>query len=592
LYRNASTDLGLAGEKMDTKVNTASYAAANYFVEGLTEVGIDYLFCNMGTDHAPIIEAMAGRKRRGQAMPKVILCPHENTTVHMAGGYAMITGRGQGVLVHVDVGTANTSNGMHNLFRSRLPVLLMAGRAPFTAHGELTGTRDNYVHFVQEPFDQGALVRPYVKWEWTLPSGVVVKETLRRAHTIMQSEPKGPVYLMLPREILTEVWSDEDMRAFPAARYGSVEAAGADPLLVERLADALLRATNPILITSYGGRTPGTSEAIERLAEFAGIRVFEGNMVNNISHEGPCFCGNAPGQHVGQADVGLLVDVDVPWFPRDSKPNDSTFWAQIDLDVLKGGSPMWSFPSQLRLQGNSARILAQVLEVLQQKAPPAFSQAAAARVEKFKAERVGRTQRAAELAANPGKPGAINSHFLLAELGKRIAPNDIVFAEATRNTPAVIAQIPRPLPGTMVRVGGGGLGSSGGMALGAKLAAPERQMIQIIGDGSFYFNVTDSCLAVSKQYGLPILTIVLDNGGWSAVKESTLRVYPDGDARAENEFAAQLAADVDFAKVGEAFGAYGKKLSDPGEVVATIERALKEVRGGRSAVVHATVTRL
>ena len=81
---------------------------------------------------------------------------------------------------------------MHNLYRSRLPVLLMAGKAPFTTHGELTGTRDNYVHFVQEPFDQGSLVRPYIKWEWTLPSGVVVKEALRRAHTIMQSEPEGP----------------------------------------------------------------------------------------------------------------------------------------------------------------------------------------------------------------------------------------------------------------------------------------------------------------------------------------------------------------------------------------------------------------
>jgi acetolactate synthase-1/2/3 large subunit len=76
------------------------------------------------------------------------------------------------------------------------------------------------------------------------------------------------------------------------------------------------------------------------------------------------------------------------------------------------------------------------------------------------------------------------------------------------------------------------------------------------------------------------------------VKESTLRVYPDGDARAENEFSAQLASDVDFAKVGEAFGAYGKKLSDPAEVVPTIERALAEVRGGRSALIHATVTRL
>src|SRR3954463_3358476 len=211
---------------MDTRTNTSSFAAANYFIEGINEIGIEYLFSNMGTDHAPIIEALAGRAKRGQPVPKVIHCPHENTAAHMAGGYAMVTGRGQGVLVHVDVGTANTSNAMHNLYRSRIPVLLMAGKAPFTAHGELTGSRDNYVHFVQEPFDQGALVRPYMKWEWTLPSGVVVKEALRRAHTVMQSEPKGPVYLMLPREILTEAWSDQDMRSFPGERFGSTQSAG------------------------------------------------------------------------------------------------------------------------------------------------------------------------------------------------------------------------------------------------------------------------------------------------------------------------------------------------------------------------------
>src|SRR5256886_17433324 len=238
---------------MDAGTNTASYSAANYLIEGLHEVGIEFLFSNMGTDHAPIIEALAGRKRRGQPVPKIISCPHENTAAHMAGGYALATGRGQGVLVHVDVGTANNANGMHNLFRSRLPVLLMAGKAPFTTHGELTGTRDNYVHFVQEPFDQGSLVRPYTKWEWTLPSGIVTKEALRRAHSIMQTEPKGPVYLMLPREILTELWADDDVRSYPPERFGAANSAGADPKLVEQLAERLLAAKNPILLVSYAG---------------------------------------------------------------------------------------------------------------------------------------------------------------------------------------------------------------------------------------------------------------------------------------------------------------------------------------------------
>ena len=79
-----------------------------------------------------------------------------------------------------------------------------------------SASRDTYVHFVQEPFDQASLVRPYLKWEWTLPSGVVVKEALRRAYSIMQSEPRGPVYLMMQRETLTQHWSADDIRRYPA----------------------------------------------------------------------------------------------------------------------------------------------------------------------------------------------------------------------------------------------------------------------------------------------------------------------------------------------------------------------------------------
>src|SRR5262249_40419099 len=158
---------------------------------------------------------------------------------------------------------------------------------------------------------------------------------------------------------------------------------------------------------------------------------------------------------------GLLVDVDVPWFPRDTRTSESTFWAHIDVDVVKGASPMWTFPRNLKIQGNSGRIIEQVLDMLQQKATPAFKAAAAARVEKFKADAAKRLERVAELAASPGKQGAINTHYLCAELGKQIAPEDIIFAEATRNTPAVTQQIQRTVPGTMTRVGGGGLGSSG-----------------------------------------------------------------------------------------------------------------------------------
>src|SRR3954462_15054507 len=228
------------------KTNSPSYSTAYFFLEGLVELGIDYLFCNFGTDHAPIIEELARRRGHGERVPKIIRCAHENTAAHMAGGYALITGRGQGVLVHVDVGTANAANAMHNLLRSRIPVLLMAGKAPFTTANGLAGGRNHYIHFVQEPFDQAGLVRPYTKWEWTLPSGIVAKEALRRAHSIMHSEPQGPVYLMMQRETLAQEWDESEIGSYAAERYGPAAKSVADPAQVAKLAEQLLAAQDPI----------------------------------------------------------------------------------------------------------------------------------------------------------------------------------------------------------------------------------------------------------------------------------------------------------------------------------------------------------
>src|SRR5262245_30529116 len=298
---------------MDQSPEVKLNSTAHYFLEGLNEVGIEYLFCNLGTDHAPLIEEMALWRRRGASFPRTILCPHENVAVHMAAGYAMMTGRGQGVLVHVDAGTANAALAMHDLYRARTPVLLMAGKAPFTIRGELTGSRDTYVHFVQEPFDQASIVRPYVKWEYGLPSGVITKEALRRAHSVMHTDPKGPVYLMLPRETLAETWPENAVRSFPAERFGAAPAGGADPKVISQLAHRLLAAKNPILITAYAGRNPATAQLIDHLARLAGIRVFEFNpLYLNIPHDSPCFAGSLPGTHVSAGEVGLRIAVDVP----------------------------------------------------------------------------------------------------------------------------------------------------------------------------------------------------------------------------------------------------------------------------------------
>lgn len=573
--------------------NEARHSAAHYFLEGLNEVGFDYLFCNFGTDHAPLIEAMAAFKRTGRRSPTTILCPHENTAVHMAAGYAIATGRGQGVMVHVDAGTANSAMALHNLCRARIPVMLMAGKAPFTTRGELLGTRDTYVHFVQEPFDQASVVRPYTKWEYNLPSGVVAKEALRRAHTVMESDPKGPVYMTFPRETLTERFDEGAIHSYPAERFGAVSARGVDAGAIDVLATRLLAAERPLLITAYAGRNHATVAVLDELARFAGIRVVEFNpLYVNLPHDSPCHGGFMPARALAEADVGLLVDVDVPWIPSDMPDNPATWWAHIDVDAEKRNFPMWTFPGNLRLPGDSHRVLSDLLAALKARADAGFKARAAERVAKIAEEGKARRETAAKTAGNRGVKGEISPHFLCAALARVLDPSAIVLNEAIRNGPVVFQQMPRTQAGTLVGLAGGGLGFSGGMALGLKLALPERTVVQIVGDGTFYFSNPQSTLSVSRHYRLPVLTVVLDNSGWAAVKEATLRVYPDGEAKAAADYGATLAPDMDFAKVAEAAGAHGELVSNPDAVESAIVRCLAALEDGRSAVLHARVTKL
>lgn len=569
----------------------SSHTSAHYFLEGLSELGIDYVFSNFGTDHVSLIEELARWDREGRPHPEIVLCPHENVAMHMAAGYAAVTGHGQAVMVHVDAGTANAAMGMHNMFRGRLPVMLMAGKAPFTVRGELPGSRDNYVHFVQDPFDIASLVRPYVKWEYSLPSGVIAKEVLRRGHSVMQSDPQGPVYLTLPREMLAETVPAEQVRSFGSERYGAVQAGGIDEARAQAIADQLMRANEPMAVTSYLGRKAEAVAALEDLAQLCGVRVFEFSpSYLCLSRSSPCFGGFDPGKALTSADFGLLLDVDVPWLPKFVQENPATRWTHIDVDAIKKDFPMWGFATDMRVQADCATVLRQVAAIVRARADAAFHQQVAQRMAGWAGVNQERQAGVARAAEHPGKPGAISPAYLCAALGAAIAPHDIVVNEAIRNSPVVLNQIPRSQPLSLIGCAGGGLGYSGGMALGAKLANPKVRVLQIVGDGGFHFSTPTSVYATAQRYNLPIFTVVLDNGGWQAVKEAVLRVYPDGAAAQANEFQARLQGQQrQFEQVAQAFGAYGECVSQPDDVAAAIARCLQAVDAGRAAVLNVQI---
>lgn len=150
--------------------NKALNSVASNYLQALLDRGIEYVFANAGTDFAPIIEALVAAKNEGRPAPEFILVPHENVAISMAHGYFLATGKPSAVMVHVTVGTANALCGLMNASRDCAPILLTAGGTPSTESGHI-GSRNASIHWGQDSFDQGGMVREYVKWDYELRPG-------------------------------------------------------------------------------------------------------------------------------------------------------------------------------------------------------------------------------------------------------------------------------------------------------------------------------------------------------------------------------------------------------------------------------------
>ena len=182
---------------------TEQRTTAEEFLRLLASRHVDYFFVNSGTDFPSMEEALARARDEGFATPRTLLIPHENVAVGMAYGVTLVTGQPQAVMVHVNVGTANALCGLINASRENIPMLMAAGRTPWFEQGS-SASRSLNIHWAQDMFDQAGMVREHVKWDHELRSGAQLEAVIDRALAIACTEPQGPVYLSLPREVLAQ----------------------------------------------------------------------------------------------------------------------------------------------------------------------------------------------------------------------------------------------------------------------------------------------------------------------------------------------------------------------------------------------------
>lgn len=565
------------------------YTTSTAFLEALAEAGVTYVFANLGGDHPGLIEAMAQARAEGRAdaLPKIIVCPHETVALSAAHAYAMITGEPQAVAVHVDAGTQNLSGGVNNAMRGRVPVLVFAGLAPFTQEGELPGGRNEFIHWIQDVRDQRGILRNYVKYDNEIRTGRNVKQLVHRALQLARSEPAGPVYLVGAREVMQEPVAPY---AADSGSYRAVAPAALTREVTAEIATALASARHPLIVTSYLGRDPSAVPSLVELAELLAIPVVEAMAYHvNFPHDNPLHGGYqyhsvAQNPLLAEADVVLVIDSDVPWIPAVNRPSEGAAIYCVDIDPLKSQIQLWHVPARLFAAANSKVAVEQIAAYVRDNdlADPAA-------VSERRAVAVTRHHRAlAEReAAEQPKDGVITGEYLTACVRRLLEGEDaLILTEVVTNSRIVAEHLRPNRPGSVLHHGGGSLGWSGGAAVGAKLACPERTVVSLVGDGSYLFSVPSSALWVQRRYGTPALTVIYDNRGWAGPKFSTLQVHPDGAAARANDFYSSFEPEADLPGVALAAGAgFGATVSDPDELPQVLKDALAATRGGRSAVV-------
>ncbi len=545
-------------------------------LEILRERGVD---CIIGNAFTSIIDGLAKFEVEGKSTPRPVMVPHEQAAVAMAHGYYAVTGRPQVAIVFSIPGTANATGAIINASRARVPMIVLAARSALTDDGSLRGARDIHVQWAQESYDQAGMVREYVKWDYELRQPAQLESVVDRALELALDEPRGPVYLTLPRDVIAQPLQEitvtsPSRREVASRRYP-------DPARIEEAADILARARRPLVVTSELGRDPEAVAGLVELADAGAVEVVEASPTHaNFSAAHPCHAGYVFGSdlHPGipKADALLVVDCDVPWFPSRVKIRDRTQVVHLATDPFFGRYPTHNFRCDVPIAADPSVALPLLAKALRQRVRRADVKARRqALASRHKATRAAWDKAArAESARTP-----IGFQWAARCVRELQGPDTIVVNEY----PLDLRHAPPQGPGTYLGAShAGGLGWGFGAALGAQLGAPDRTVIATLGDGSYIFSVPTACHQVARTHELPVLTIIFNNGVWDEVSNSTRNVHPDGWAASTQNFPmVSMGPSPRFEEIVGAFDGHGERVENPEELPAALKRALDVVQKER-----------
>jgi len=548
----------------------------------LKALGVDYVFCNSGTDFPPIIEGLAEAAANDTDLPEAVVIPHEHAAVSMAHGYYFATGKAQAVILHTNVGLANGAIGAINAATDQVPMILMSGRTPVMEKDRF-GARTVPIGWGQEMRDQTSLVREASKWDYELRFPEQVSEILDRALAITNSHPKGPVYLSLPREVLCENVPAEGMGR-PALMQPNV--GGPDAASIELAARWLSEAQAPLIIGQRGAGSDAGFAALSRLAGDWSIPVSQWwASANMIASDHPSNVGWSLDPFISEADVILVVNCLAPWSPDVHKTRPDAKVIHLGPDPLFSRFPVRNFRSDLSIACETGAGLVALKDAMHE------------RMHRHVGARMRRkeqlTERVTEIRAKADQEAAASHPMTKAHVAR-------VLSDAIEGKGAqLVNELGCPLDYMTIREHqawrqephSGGLGWGLPCALGMQIADRSRLVVATMGDGSYMFANPVVCHQIMEALDLPVLVVVLNNSEWGAVRQSVVGLYPDGYAAKANRMPlTSLQPSPDFTKVAEGSGHYAVRVDQAEDLAKAFADAIRHIEEKRKpALVEVTI---
>jgi acetolactate synthase-1/2/3 large subunit len=520
--------------------------------------GVEFVAC---VPYQPLLEAAA------VAGIRPLIFRQEGTGVHMVDGYSRVTnGKRIGVfLMQNGPGAENGFGGVAQAYADSVPILLLpAGMA-----------RDR--RGVHPNFYPARSYETITKWSDEINLVERVPELMRRAFTKLRSGRPGPVLLEIPTDVAGE---ELDEALFDYEPPEAVRTAG-DPEAIRRAARALLAADRPVIHAGQGVLYAEATDDLVRVAEFlqapvmttlAGKSAFPENHPLSLGAGAPSIPATVY-QFLNQADTlfGIGCSFTKSFFAAPIPAGKAIVHATVDADDINKDIKC-AYP----VVGDAKLVLQQLLEELKLQAGSAGRPVNQTLQDEIRSVHERWLQEWMPKLASDEVP--INPYRVVWDLMHTVDPDNTIITHESGSAreylvPFWQARHPRSFIGWGKSTQ---LGYSLGLAMGAKMAEPGKQVINVMGDAAFGTVGLDIETAVRAE--IPILTIILNN--------STMAIYPDSRFPYAIEKYQVKALSGQFSEVAQALGAYSEKVFDPAEIVPALQRGLEVTASGRTAVLE------